>query len=132
MYFNYVGMSAIEPGGIMIIVIGFLTVIFALAGLAGITSVIGFVVRKFEGVETYTKMPKVLAPETGIDGEDMATSDKDLSLHEQVVSDREIAVIAAAIYAAIKEPHRILNIRPVSTNWSREGRRSHFGSHRLR
>ncbi|MEI6351186.1 MAG: hypothetical protein WCP06_08770 [Verrucomicrobiota bacterium] len=51
-----------------------------------------------------------------------------------------ICVIAAAVHAAIKSPHRILSIRQVNTNnvqasllsWSLEGRRHIFASHKLR
>lgn len=48
-------------------------------------------------------------------------------------SDRELAVIiAAAVAQTIGQPHRIVSIRPQSSAWSIEGRRSIFESHRIR
>lgn len=48
-----------------------------------------------------------------------------------------VAVIAAAVHHAIKTPHRIVAIRPASSQndshiWSAEGRRQVFASHRTR
>jgi hypothetical protein len=52
-----------------------------------------------------------------------------------------VAVIAAAIHAAIKTPHKIISIRQVNQSqspeaarmvWALEGRRQIFASHTLR
>ena len=43
-------------------------------------------------------------------------------------------VVAAAVYTALGTGHRIVDVKPVTDahDWSREGRRDHFHSHRVR
>lgn len=45
---------------------------------------------------------------------------------------RRLAAVAAAIAMVLPGRHRVISVRPVSTDWSREGRRSHFESHKVR
>lgn len=42
-----------------------------------------------------------------------------------------VAVLAAAVKTVVDEPYRIVSIRHAPTDWSREGRRSIFESHRI-
>lgn len=44
---------------------------------------------------------------------------------------RLVAVIAAALKATLDESHRIVSIRASMPDWSREGRRAIFDSHRI-
>ncbi len=44
----------------------------------------------------------------------------------------ELVAIIAAVDVALGANHRLLSVHPVETLWSREGRRSHFGSHAVR
>lgn len=43
-----------------------------------------------------------------------------------------VAVITAAIHTVMRGPQRIVRIREVGANWSVEGRRDIFTSHRFR
>ncbi len=43
-----------------------------------------------------------------------------------------VAVITAAIHTVMRGPQRIVRIREVGPNWSVEGRRDIFSSHRFR
>lgn len=51
---------------------------------------------------------------------------------DKSVSDAMIAAISAAAYVLLGSKHRIVSIRSASTDWSREGRRQHFASHKIR
>ena len=50
------------------------------------------------------------------------------------IDPRLIALIAAAAHEELGEPVEIISVRGIDprTGWAQEGRRQHFGSHRLR
>lgn len=50
----------------------------------------------------------------------------------EAISEEEVVVVTAAVAMLLEERHRIVSIQPRHTDWSREGRRQHFASHRLR
>lgn len=43
-----------------------------------------------------------------------------------------VAAIAAAVYHAVEEPHKIVSIKPAMSGWSQEGRRQIFGGRQVR
>ena len=43
-----------------------------------------------------------------------------------------IAALSAAVTMMLGDRHRIVSVRPVSRSYGYEGRRSHFGSHKIR
>lgn len=47
-------------------------------------------------------------------------------------TEEEVAVISAAVFAMFGAQSRVVSIRGGTGDWSREGRREHFASHRLR
>jgi Na+-transporting methylmalonyl-CoA/oxaloacetate decarboxylase gamma subunit len=46
--------------------------------------------------------------------------------------EEEVAAIAATVACLMGHRSRIVSIRSAAKDWSREGRREHFASHRLR
>lgn len=122
LFFANTQASGSEPNSIIFILVGFCTVLFALGGLALMTFSIGYVISKVNHQQAPSAVPTM--PVQALPTEPFPLNGE--------LSRREIAVVAAAIYALVKDPHRIVSIRPSSTHWSKEGRRSHFGSHQLR
>jgi Na+-transporting methylmalonyl-CoA/oxaloacetate decarboxylase gamma subunit len=45
---------------------------------------------------------------------------------------RLAAVVSAAVAVTLAEPHRVVRFRRIGGDWSREGRRSIFASHKIR
>lgn len=114
--------GAADLGASLVIVgTGFAVVLAVLLVLFVATTVQGIIFSRLVRTPTAKPTPAagVLAP-VAADGLDERTRQ-----HHKVV-------IAAAVATSLPEPHRIVSARPVSTDWSREGRRSHFESHKLR
>lgn len=51
---------------------------------------------------------------------------------DQGLTDEEVIAITASVAALIGKEHKVVSIQPVQRDWSREGRREHFASHRIR
>ncbi len=108
--------------------VGFIIVLASLGLLTLVLISIGWLFKKWEGQKS--------APAAG------ATPEKSLALRQEEDTHELLAVIAAAVYSAIGESHRIVSIRPVVNGkiigklylqaWSMEGRRQHFASHKIR
>lgn len=108
--------------------VGFIIVLAALGLLTLVLISIGWLFKKWEG--------RKAASAAG------ATPEKSLALRQEEDTHELLAVIAAAVYSAIGESHRIVSIRPVINGkiigelylqaWSMEGRRQHFASHKIR
>lgn len=47
-------------------------------------------------------------------------------------SEEEVAAIAATVVCLMGRRSRIVSIRSTAKDWSREGRREHFASHKIR
>lgn len=70
------------------------------------------------------------------------TPERSFVLPQEEDTHELLAVIAAAVYLAIEDSHRIVSIRSVADGrvienlylqaWSVEGRRQHFASHKIR
>lgn len=99
------------------ILLGFLFVVFVLAAIGVLTSLVGAMFKRLEPppVEKPVQVAKAKA-------QPVPAKDPNLPV-----------VIAAAVYAVMGDkPHRILQIRPADESWAREGRRSILGSHKVR
>jgi len=48
------------------------------------------------------------------------------------IPDHIIAVIAAAVYTALDDKHRIISIKPQDSSWEKAGRQAVLTSHRIR
>ena len=51
---------------------------------------------------------------------------------DEAVTPEIFAVIVAAVHASLGDQHQIVSVTPAETLWSREGRRTIFGSHSIR
>jgi len=96
-------------------ILGFIVVMVALGLLYTLTAVLG---RYFIGREAArAKAPQAQPAVTG--GEDL--------------TDEEIVAITACAALVMGQRSRVVSIRSSSPkDWSREGRREHFASHRIR
>ena len=98
-------------------ILGFLLVLFALTLLWGLTAGMG---RLFAGMEI-KRSPLPAMESTGEETQ------------EEGPNEEEVAAIMATVAILMGKRSRIVSIRKGSTpDWSREGRREHFASHRLR
>jgi hypothetical protein len=109
-------------------IVGFLSVLATLTILWLITAAMGryFAGADKRGVARAAKAAKASAPE--VSGAAPAVKDAG----DKTVSDEMIAAISAAAYMLLGGKHRIVSIRSISSDWSREGRRQHFASHKIR
>ena len=108
--------------------VGFIIVLAALGLLTLVLISIGWLFKKWEAQKA--------ASAAG------TTPENSLALRQEEDPHELLAVIAAAVYSAIGESHRIVSIRPVINGkiigelylqaWSMEGRRQHFASHKIR
>lgn len=108
--------------------VGFIIVLVSLGLLTLVLISIGGLFKKWEAQKA--------ASAAGI------TPEQSLALRQAEDPRELLAVIAAAVYSAIGESHRIVSIRPVINGriigelylqaWSMEGRRQHFASHKIR
>ena len=48
------------------------------------------------------------------------------------IPDHIVAVIAAAVYSALDDKHRIISIKPQDSSWEKAGRQAILTSHRIR
>lgn len=104
---------------------GFLLVMAVLAILATITFCLGKVFVRFtpKPENVHPKAVKNTAPIVAAAPEPV----------EEMPTEK-IAAIAAAVAVVVRDPHRIVSIRPSgrSGHWSAEGRRQIFQSHRVK
>lgn len=109
-------------------IVGFLSVLVTLTILWLITASMG---RYFAGADkrSIAKAAKA-AEDTKTASASAAPAAVDTG--NKSVSDDMIAAISAAAYIMLGSKHRIVSIRSASTDWSREGRRQHFASHKIR
>ncbi len=99
---------------------GFVLVLCVLVFLWLMTLLIGFLFQKGWVSGRNTEAP---APDPAAAGERPIADSAD---------PRTLAVIAAAVYSFYDEPVRVIAIQRASADWSSEGRRQIFGSHRIR
>lgn len=97
--------------------VGFFLVIATLAAMWGLCSLIGLYFRGQDKGAAPLSSPDEAPRPAG-----------ELPLPDHVL----LAVIAAAADSVVRAPVRVVSIRTTSTDWSREGRRQIFGSHRVR
>ncbi len=95
-------------------IIGFIIVMVILAALWLITAGIGRVAQRVAGP---APSPKAAPPAQG-------------GLIEP--DEEEVAAIGATVALLMGRPSRVVSIQPVAKDWSREGRREIFASHRIR
>lgn len=108
--------------------VGFIIVLVSLGLLTLVLIAIGWLFKKREAQKAASAV--------------RTTPEKSLALRQAEDPHELLAVIAAAVYSAIGESHRIVSIRPVINGkiigelylqaWSMEGRRQHFASHKIR
>jgi Na+-transporting methylmalonyl-CoA/oxaloacetate decarboxylase gamma subunit len=92
---------------------GFLIVLLILTALWAVTAIIGSIFRA-----QAARKPQV-------HGLDVFAEPKKLA-------DEEVIAVTAAVVALLGENSRIVSIKSGSVEWSREGLRDHFASHRVR
>ena len=56
----------------------------------------------------------------------------DPPLPDSAIPAHLIAVIAAAVYSALDDRHRIISIKPQNSSWEKAGRQAVLTSHRIR
>lgn len=95
-------------------VTGFFFVIFVITLLWLFAATMGLIFKKFVKVAP-AKAP-LAAPVTSSGGDD----------------DETVAVIAAALAMVTHQKYRIVSVKGTNPDWSREGRREHFASHKIR
>ncbi|MDP0500152.1 MAG: OadG family transporter subunit [Verrucomicrobiota bacterium JB022] len=101
--------------------VGFAIVLVVLAALWAMTAVVGLVIPKPAPVAA--KAAKA-APAPAPQPKAAAAAADD---------SEELAVISAVVAMLMDDrAHRIVSIRKSGTDWSREGRRQHHASHRIR
>lgn len=112
--------TAPPPGSLEIMLGGFAIVLVVLALLWVITAIVGGIFRR-------NGRRKAAAGAHAV-----SESTSSSSLYDGSVPQRHLAVIAAAVYTCIDDSARIVSIRPARSDWSAEGRRQIFASHRVR
>jgi Na+-transporting methylmalonyl-CoA/oxaloacetate decarboxylase gamma subunit len=100
-------------------ILGFILVVLVLLTLWGLTVLIGRIFIRFEAASA----PKAAAPEKNAPA---------AAVESEGMPEEEIAAIAAVVSLFMGRRSRIVSIRSTTKDWSREGRREHFASHRLR
>ena len=103
-------------------IVGFLIVIFALGLLWAITAMLG---KLFGRMETLDPEPVPAGP-AAVDQPYEQKGGGDGPTEEEVVA------ISAVVAAIMGRRSRIVSIRSGAKDWSREGRREHFASHKIR
>jgi Na+-transporting methylmalonyl-CoA/oxaloacetate decarboxylase gamma subunit len=96
--------------------IGFGVVLIALTALWGVTAGIGAIAGPRRTATAPAGAPAKAAPAGGTQG----------------IPEEEVAAIAATVAVLMGRRSRVVSIRSVAQDWSREGRRDHFASHRIR
>jgi len=97
---------------------GFAIVLVTLFVLWGVTQALGAFFRNQNPAP---------APSAAMDPEGTASVTEDTRIPEE-----EVAAVAAVVTLMLGQRHRIVSIRPGNRDWSREGRRQHFASHKIR
>jgi hypothetical protein len=93
-------------------IVGFLVVVFALSLLWAITTIVG---KLFVRMEAAQPQPAVATPSDG-----------------EGPTEDEVVAIAATVATLMGRRSRIVSLRTGAKDWSREGRREQFASHRIR
>ena len=93
-------------------IIGFFLVLVALTLMWGLTVGLGRVFK-----------PAKAGPAAAAEAAGAADSGPD---------EQEVAAIAATVACLMGHRSRVVSIRSAAKDWSREGRREHFASHRIR
>lgn len=106
---------------------GFIIVLMTLSILWGLTALMGKVAIYLEK-RRLQQAPA--APAVGATA--VAATPTTVSAALDGPTDEEVAIIAATVSMMLTGRHRIVSIRPGSSDWSREGRRQIFSSHKIR
>jgi hypothetical protein len=93
-------------------IIGFLVVVFVLAVLWGVTALLGMYFKKLTPANAGTPPPS----SGGFDQP----------------SEEEVVAITAAVRMLMGRRSRIVSLGSAKKDWSREGRREHMASHKIR
>lgn len=94
--------------------LGFFLVLSALLLLWGLTSLIG----------------KIFAKSSHVRGqEELAAA---VNAEPEGITEEEVIAVTACIASLMGQRSRIVSIRSATADWSREGRREHFASHKIR
>lgn len=110
--------------------VGFVFVIVVLGILAGVTGATGSVF-KYLARRKANAAAAALAERAQAAEQTAAVSPAD-SVPEEIPPEI-LVVIAAAVHMVLKQPHRIVSIRPADSHqWAAEGRREISQSHRIR
>lgn len=97
-------------------------VVIVLVTLWALTVLIG----KIAAFWSAKPVPAVAQASAAVAGSPAAAEDN------QGLSEEEVIAITASVAALIGKEHKVVSIQPVQRDWSREGRREHFASHRIR
>lgn len=100
-------------------IIGFIIVMVVLTMLWGLTALIGLA---FKGAAVQAPA-KVAAAQMAAPGAAATPGE---------LEEEEVAAIAATVTMLMGRRSRIVSIRSGAKDWSREGRREHFASHKIR
>ncbi len=106
---------------------GLVVVFLALGLIWGLMEALGFVFRRIAARDAARALlappPVVATPATPPDPAPVPTIDPVI-----------LAVVAAAVHRTVGAPHRIVGVTALTdaVDWSREGRRDHFQTHRIR
>lgn len=98
---------------------GFLIVVVVLTTLWALTVLIG----KIPGVGAPAPKAEVPGPQAATSAPPEATGD---------LTEEEVVAISATVVALAGYHSKVVSIQPATRDWSREGRREHFASHRIR
>lgn len=101
-------------------VAGFLFVVFVLSLLWLVVELVGRIFRSIEQRKSASVAVATATPAP------VSKNDDDVPEEDLVI----IAATAALLLGA--KPHRLVSIRTSSLDWSREGRRQHLQSHRVK
>ncbi|MEX0325870.1 MAG: OadG family protein [Puniceicoccaceae bacterium] len=111
---------------------GFLVVLFALTLLWAITTILGKVFSRMEGLTQAEEENIGLEAEEEPEGV-AAPAPLPVAAVAGGPSDEEVVAITAVVSALMGRRSRIVSIRSGGAkDWNREGRREHFASHRIR
>ncbi|MCD8482496.1 MAG: OadG family protein [Verrucomicrobia bacterium] len=108
---------------------GFIIVLMTLGILWGLTALMGKFAIAWERAQNCGKTPN---PSTAADKPSPAPVVAVASNADDGPTDEEVVIIAAAVSMMLSGRHRIVSIRAGSSDWSREGRRQIFSSHKIR
>ena len=107
---------------------GFISVIITLVILWFITAMMG---KAFIRSEVKKQLPDAIAKANrDAPAKSSAVSSQKTDTTES--TEEEIAAVCAAVTFIMGAPSRVISMKSSNPDWSREGRRDHFASHRIR